>query len=229
MADYVAERVLQSTSACPDLFSSGAALQIVEAVNLALGDDETLERLFGNECLANGFLANALLELQALQLRTRSSYDAGLAASPSAERNQRVENASALEAARAARLSPATQKLRFEIANPTEQAISGALLRMYEDGSPNGQLSPLELPARARRVLEGDPSAAAPFYLERDASTATNEIHHVVFQIEQAGAPPATDSDRSFAGYDYYVFDPSQVICPVKTPPVAPQAEAPAP
>ena len=80
-----------------------------------------------------------------------------------------------------------------------------------------------------RRALEGDPATGLPFYLERDVQTQPNEIHHVVFQLEEAGGTSAPGSDRTFSGYDYYVFDPSQVICPVQTPPVAPQPGATVP
>jgi subtilase family serine protease len=185
-------------------------------------DVETLVEVVSNECAANGLLADALGFIRERQEMLQPHYQSimqALSTSNPAEYARRTAVADAVLARIDFLKNNPALNLKLAIINVGTDASTDVSVTMYENGAPNGQQVTLSAEGETVDVIQGDYENGMPLYIALDTAVVEpNEIRSASVIMQTPDAENAASETETFSGFNYYLFDPDEPICPNPTP-----------
>jgi hypothetical protein len=93
---------------------------------------------------------------------------------------------------------------------------------------PTAQELRVSLEAEQFTLLRGDARSERPFFLKLDAGSAANAVRQAAVVFDPENTLGLTQGPSQVMGFEFYRFDPDDVICPgprrVRSPVQAPEA-----
>ena len=226
--DYVSVRASESASQCPGTFSNDELVLLQQYAEIAQNDAVALEPLVTDECAGNGMLGNALALLEGLKARVQAVYQAEmevLQSSNPAEHSAREAHADSAEADIAARRQQPATSLTVSVTNTGISPMPAATIRMFDNNAPNGQAVTVALPVNSVEVIVGDHDLGKSFFVQSNsASVQPNTIRTASFVLDTGSTDNNAPEEETFGGFNYYLFNPDEPICPNPTTVVRPDS-----
>ena len=220
--EYVSARATESASQCPGTFSNDELGLLQQYAAIAKNDVVALEPLVVDECSGNGMLAEALILLEGLKSRVQTVYQTQLEALQSSNPDEysiRKAHADSAEADISARLQQPAANLTVSVTNTGINPMPTATVRMFENNAFNNQAVTVALPVNSVEVIIGDHVTGKPFFIHADpASLQPNIVRTASFVLDTGATDNNAPEEETFGGFNYYLFNPDEPICPDPTP-----------
>lgn len=220
--EYVSARASESASQCPETFINDELGILQQYAAIEKNDAVALEPLVADECSGNGMLAEALMLLEGFKARVQTVYQTQmevLQSSNPAEHSTRKAHADSAAADIAGRRQLPAANLTVSVTNTGVNPMPAATIRMYDNNTFNDQAVTVALPVNSAEVIVGDHVSGIPFFIQTDAaSVQPNTVRTASFVLDTGATDNDAPEEETFGGFNYYLFNPDEPICPDPTP-----------